>query len=643
MAEGWEDFYKMLGVDPEVSQEEIKHAYRELVKRLHPDKLLDRSEMARDWAEERLKKINQAYQVLNDPQQRKEYDVQWSEQQKKEKVGAIPPQPVVEPATIRFQDVKPGQIQTASFVIKNAGGPYTKIWFSNPDSWVRVARFESVRPDQELPLRVEIEAEGWDWDHTYNEQIKVRLTNEETGVSNETQVAIRLQTKPEPVRERYVGPIYTTRARPAYTPPPPSPTPKPKPRAKPRPKPKPKPRSKLKPIVIAGAIAGLLIGLLWVSGVVGFDEPWERSVPEEALALDENGYLHICYDRDSLPYNIYADNDLKYAYQDSAGWHIEIVERGSHDGWVGVARPCLSLDKNGYPHIVYEYADFRGVNYLPLKYAYRDSSGWHIETVDEEGDPFSPSLALDQDGRPHISYRSYRDTKQKVMDNVYTHVREYALKYAHKDSSGWHIETVNKGEGVAKDFSLALDQDGHPHISCYSSYFNYPSYEGVTVAKYAYAAIEYAYQDSSGWQVETVNREDDAWGLSLALDENGHPHISYISHFDGDNNLKYAYQDSSGWHVETVDNQVRGQASLVLGRGGYPHISYFGTALKYAYRDPSGWHVETVGSGDNVGGCPSLILDENGHPYIHYYDSTDKNLKYAYRDSSGWHTRTVTH
>ena len=73
---------------------------------------------------------------------------------------------------------------------------------------------------------------------------------------------------------------------------------------------------------------------------------------------------------------------------------------------------------------------------------------------------------------------------------------------------------------------------------------------------------------------------------SLALDGGGYPHISY---FDDDNDdLKYAYQNASGWHIETVDSEghVGYYTSLALDGGGYPHISYHDYTngdLRYAY------------------------------------------------------------
>lgn len=63
------DYYKTLGVDKKASPEEIKKAYRKLARQYHPDR-----NQGDKQAEERFKEISQAYDVLGDPEKRKQYD-----------------------------------------------------------------------------------------------------------------------------------------------------------------------------------------------------------------------------------------------------------------------------------------------------------------------------------------------------------------------------------------------------------------------------------------------------------------------------------------------------------------------------------------------------------------------------------------
>jgi len=63
------DFYKVLGVDKSVSAADLKKTYRKLARQYHPD-----SNPGDAKAEAKFKEISEAYSVLNDPEQREEYD-----------------------------------------------------------------------------------------------------------------------------------------------------------------------------------------------------------------------------------------------------------------------------------------------------------------------------------------------------------------------------------------------------------------------------------------------------------------------------------------------------------------------------------------------------------------------------------------
>jgi len=63
------DFYKVLGVSKDVSEAELKKVYRKLARQYHPD-----SNPGDAKAEARFKEISEAFTVLSDPEQRKEYD-----------------------------------------------------------------------------------------------------------------------------------------------------------------------------------------------------------------------------------------------------------------------------------------------------------------------------------------------------------------------------------------------------------------------------------------------------------------------------------------------------------------------------------------------------------------------------------------
>jgi len=67
----FKDYYAILGVPKTASQAEIKSAFRKLARQYHPD-VVNPSEKAE--AEKRFKEINEAYEVLGDPEKRQKYD-----------------------------------------------------------------------------------------------------------------------------------------------------------------------------------------------------------------------------------------------------------------------------------------------------------------------------------------------------------------------------------------------------------------------------------------------------------------------------------------------------------------------------------------------------------------------------------------
>lgn len=81
----FKEYYSVLGVDRSATQDEIKKAYRKLARKHHPD--LNKGDKA---SEKKFQEINEANEVLSDPEKRKKYDELGSQWRQYEQTGADP-------------------------------------------------------------------------------------------------------------------------------------------------------------------------------------------------------------------------------------------------------------------------------------------------------------------------------------------------------------------------------------------------------------------------------------------------------------------------------------------------------------------------------------------------------------------------
>lgn len=75
------DYYQILGVSRDASQDEIKKVYRRLALCYHPD----HNQQEKEKAEEKFKEVNEAYQILGDDEKRRQYDylTEWSQNRRR--------------------------------------------------------------------------------------------------------------------------------------------------------------------------------------------------------------------------------------------------------------------------------------------------------------------------------------------------------------------------------------------------------------------------------------------------------------------------------------------------------------------------------------------------------------------------------
>lgn len=282
----------------------------------------------------------------------------------------------------------------------------------------------------------------------------------------------------------------------------------------------------------------------------------------------------------------------------------------------------LALDDNGCPHI--SYYDYSNGN---LKYAFWTGSSWNFEIVDSnENVGRYTSIALDDANNPHISYYDYSNGN---------------LKYATKTGGSWDITSVDSLGNVGLYTSIALDSEGYPHIS---------------YCDYTKKALKYAFWNGQTWDKSVVDNSGDICVFeyfgdttSIAIDSQDYPHISYCDY--GNYNLKYVFWTGSSWSSEVVDEkgEVGHYSSLVLDENDNPHIGYdyltkssmIKFDLKYATKTAGNWNIETVDSEGDIRKWISLKLDSNSLPHFSYYDYTEGALKYCFYNDESWVFDTV--
>jgi hypothetical protein len=129
----------------------------------------------------------------------------------------------------------------------------------------------------------------------------------------------------------------------------------------------------------------------WVTQTVD-----DQAGGDSSLVFDSVGYPHIAYA---------ADDILKYAFWTGTEWYIQVAALDTFFGDIS-----LALDGADFPHIAYDHAS---TSSLP-KHVYWSGSAWIVSTVEQRDIAgYSPSLAIDSDGNPHIAYHD--NTNQDLM------------------------------------------------------------------------------------------------------------------------------------------------------------------------------------------------------------------------------------
>jgi hypothetical protein len=221
--------------------------------------------------------------------------------------------------------------------------------------------------------------------------------------------------------------------------------------------------------------------------------PYAPKYHQMSSALDANGNLHLCFPG-------------TYGIWNGSVWSKQSLDKSDNVY-------SLVLDSAGTSHILYK----NDTNLKYATYANRVLTSQTFKQNAAEG-----SLALDKDGKPHLSY--------SVIGNDGVYYLNYAswIGTTWDKQAVWKEQTVYSSTNAIGYNSLALDSSGNPNISfSVGSELKLASYSG------------------SDWNIQTVDQTSDQEGqdcysyTSLVLDQKGKPHVSYYDWTS--QTLKYAY------------------------------------------------------------------------------------------------------
>jgi hypothetical protein len=174
-------------------------------------------------------------------------------------------------------------------------------------------------------------------------------------------------------------------------------------------------------------------GSAWVTETV-LQLPQYALCPSLALDAGDVPHVSVCPAHDG--WHCYS---LWYAWQEGAGWSVQVVREGSES--MG-GQTALALNTAGQPRIAFKY------NYSPtgLVYAAYESSAWTFTYLEHGYIDGDIALTMDGTDRPHLLYGT-----NGLAD----------LRYASWDGSAWVTATVASGAGVGEYLSLALNAAHH--------------------------------------------------------------------------------------------------------------------------------------------------------------------------------------
>jgi hypothetical protein len=376
--------------------------------------------------------------------------------------------------------------------------------------------------------------------------------------------------------------------------------------------------------------------LLWnPSAIESGNDAYGQSV---SLASKSNGTPVAAFE-DATTYTLryaqFVGNGTGNCFTGS-NWNCETVVAENSPGDTPSV-PSLALTSNNTPMIAYLRGNapfVRFTQYVGNGTGNCTNTNWSCEIIDTSNSATRPSLTINAQGTPIVSYHKYpslifAERVGNANGSCFT-------------GSNWNCETVEAGgeEGTQGDISrIILSGTLNPLIGFIT---NTGENSSLSFAEYIGTGGNCT---SSRWNCETVDSNNITWGMgtfSMGLLGNGQPGIFYASVPDPDSQEVGRFAafvgnngncDSARWNCETIDDDRITSGTWVLDNNNLPGIfALQGTDLNdsivyHSYVGNgsgdcafgSNWNcemVETINSSTNQSTWMGSARDANGFPEI---------------------------
>jgi hypothetical protein len=347
----------------------------------------------------------------------------------------------------------------------------------------------------------------------------------------------------------------------------------------------------------------------------------------DTVHLGTRAFRTIAVDGSCQPHTFYRDTTkkLKYAYRNASGWHIETVFTGDASLYKGQ----IAIDSMDHPGMT--ICTTAAGAFKQRKYVHWTGSNWEVMNIcefDTGRGHNVPSLAFDSNDNPHGV--NYMHTGGGISH------RSHHTWY----DGEWHTEVV-PSQREMRSSGITIDGNDVIHL-CY--FDTVQDFNNPTVEKLAYLKKE-----GDNWSTYTHIKSFTPWvlqegiggkgAIGVAVDSADRPHMIYSHrHTEGSEDvikLYYCGYTGTEWMDEIIDPDIGSAGSMpslsvpVIDSEDYIHFVYQTSSnkIKYAMKkgDDALWEITTLATN---GRWPSMAIDSNGERYVVYEDTSTNKLMF---------------